>query len=144
MSGERLKIRFGRSLSCSMNNHITKMFYCGFVSYAFCMSHLFPSCFTYWPLNIFHFFICPQHRSENLKLPSHSVILSLLPTQKEAESNHGSVNEGTLTLQQTTKEENWALSFSLSVWESGILEYWMTLAHRFKIYWREANRQTDI
>lgn len=69
-SGERQKIRFGRSLSFSTNNQITKMFYCGFVSYALCTSYLLTS----WPLNIFHFFICPQHTSfstpQNLKLPS--------------------------------------------------------------------------
>lgn len=86
--------------------------------------------------------------SQNLKLPSifpEFPQLSSLsePTQKEAESSCGSDSEGTLNLQQTRKEESWALSFFLSVWESGILQNWMTLVQRFKSYWRGANRQTD-
>lgn len=65
-----------------MDDQITKMISCGFVSSALCTSHLFPSCFTYWPLNIFHILIFPQHtwgqmntwqyflHHKNLKLPS--------------------------------------------------------------------------
>lgn len=92
-----------------------------------------------------HLFSKPQYLWLPLCFPlsSHSVILSLLPIQKEAQSLHGSVGEGVLTHQQTKKEKIWALCFSFSVWESGILQNWMTLVNRFKSYWRGTNRQTD-
>lgn len=148
MSGERQKIRFGRSWSCSMNSQITKISNCVFVSCALCMS--FPLLFhllTPQHLPLLH--LSPAHlfsTSQNLKLSFPQVPTALpslccqLKKKHRATEAHSSVDKGTLTLQQTKKEEIWALSFSFSVWESGILQNWMTLVQRFKSYWRGANR----
>lgn len=56
---------------------------------------------------------------------SHSIILSFLPNQKEAQSSRGSADEGALTHQQTKKEESWALCFSpqcVRIWHPSKLD----------------------
>jgi len=132
-----------------------KMFFCGFVSHVLCTSRHYNPTFSFLvsltdpstpsilspvpstpllqttiPLASFMF-----------PLSSHSIILSFLPIQKEAQSSYGSDDERVLThRQQTKKEESWALCFSLSVWAFGILQNWMTLVNRVKSYWRGTNR----
>lgn len=102
------------------------MFFYGFVSYVLFMPHDYKPSFSLLLVSLTD----PSTPSSPSPVPStslshttialpssrfppssHSVILSLLPIQKEAQSLHGSADEGVVTHHQTKKAESRALFF---------------------------------
>lgn len=157
MSGERQRIRFGWSLNCSMNNQIMMLFY-GFVSYVTYMSHHYNPTFSFLlvsltdsftpstPSSILDSYVWHHNTLSFLHHVSPWAHIALACLSCQFRKQHRACVVQLMEVHwpiSKLRKRRAGLCFSLSVWESGTLQNWMTLVNRFKSYWRGTNRQTD-